>query len=500
MKKLNKVLLGIAASGLLINPLQAQTQEDLKLLIMKMQERLDKYEKQREEDLKKLQAYMEQVKTESTNEKQTDAIKNNIGDIEERLDVVEMRSYLDKIQLGLGFKTEANNIQTKYANGSSPAKEDIIFRTKLNINMKASISDSLKFTGRLSSYKNWGDSNVDGLAFATIDSRQGRTPDNSSAVYLERAYLDYEINPNDNVPVTLTIGRQPSSDGPSYQIKEGLERKGTYDALALDGAADGIVLTANLNKYLENTSFRVAYGIGSNTSNNNSATSTVKDTKLTGYFLDKSIKGFGENNLFQVYYVTAKDFNADASGLSGANDVNIGDYDIYGAMFEVQNISNFDAFLHIAKSEAKPNGQYLGYDINGDGTVSAGEGFGLLTTNGMGTYEDKSGHAFWLGARYNLGTWAIGAEYNKGSKNWFSLTYAPNDPLNKLATRGDAYEIYISKSISRFANFRLGYIDINYDYTGSGMHVGSPISINDPAAALNIKEKTNTYLTFNVLF
>ena len=425
----------------------------------------------------------------------SEELSADVEELDERLEVIETRSYTDKIQLGLGMRVEANNVKTTYADGSNPAKEDIIWRTKLNINMKSKIADNLKFSGRLSTYKNWGDSNPNTTAYATIDSRQGRTPDNSSAVYLERAYLDYIVNPGSTVPVIVTMGRQPSSDGPSYQIKEGMSRKGTYDALAFDGAADGIVLTANLNKVVSGTSARIAYGIPSNTSNNGSPTATVVDTKVTGIFIDKSFDGIGAENLFQIYHVMAKDFNADSSGGAGAKDVNVGDFDVSGLMFEVSNMNHFDFFAHYARSVAKPNGKSM---------LNNGAHYGLLSTNSAitgGSTESKSGNAVWLGARYNTTSdWSVGAEYNKGSKNWFSFTYAPSDPMNKLAARGTAIEVYASKKVNKNANIRLGMLNIDYDYTGSAEHLGAPMAITSAFGTGVIKEKKNAYLTFNVLF
>ena len=423
------------------------------------------------------------------------ALEEEIEELDERLETVETRSFTDKIQLGLGIRVEANNVSTTYADGSKPENEDLIWRTKLNLNLKSKISNNLKFTGRLSSYKNWGDSNTNTTAYANIDSRQGRTPDNSSSLYVERAYIDWILNSGSTIPVTMTLGRQPSSDGPSYQIKEGMTRKGTYDALAFDGAADGIVFTANLDKLLQSTSARIAYGTPSNTSNNGSASSAVKDTKVTGLFIDTAIEDFGNNNLFQIYHVIAKDFNADASGIAGANDTNVGDFDVSGLMFEVSKLKNFDFFAHYARSVAKPNGKSM---------LNNGAYYGLLSSNSSltnGSNEDKSGNAIWIGTRYNFTNgWALGAEYNKGSKNWFSFTYAPNDPLNKLATRGTATEVYLSKAINKYANIRLGHIQIDYDYTGSGQHLGSPMKINSMLGTNVIKEKQNTYLTFNLLF
>jgi len=450
----NKILLSLVTASVLSTQVYANNADDIKLLKAQVND---------------LQAYIEEV--------------------EETLEKAETKILVDKIKLGLGMRVEANNFDTTYADGSSPKYEDIVYRTKLNINMKSKIADNLKFSGRLSSYKNWGDSNTDRAAMANMDSRQGRTPDNNSVLFVERAYLDWSLNENSDYPMYLTIGRQASSDGPSYQIKEGTARKGTYDALAFDGAADGIVFTANLNKVLPGTtSFRVAYGTPNNGSTYNS---NMKDTTVLGFFIDKTCEKISQEHLIQIYTVKSKDLMANPD--FGTGDKNIGDLDISGAMFEIQNVKGFDFFAHYSYSVAKPNGETVNLSTMG---MTATEG---LLTSTDGDTEEKTGHAIWLGTRYNMNKiWSVGAEYNKGSQNWFSYTLAPNDSINKLATRGTATEIYVSKKINKYANVRFGYVDIDYDYTGSASWIGEARKITSTTNA--IKEKTNTYLTFNVLF
>jgi len=476
----NKVILSAIAAATLVTSLNANTVEDKIIALEKL------------------------IKAQQTQINELKSTVEDVEEIDERLEEIETRSFTDKIQMGLGMRVEMNNYNNTYADGTDYKANDI-WRTKLNINMKAKIADNLKFTGRLSMYKNWGDSTT---RMVQNDSMQGRKPD-SSAVYAERAYIDWIINPGSTVPVIMTLGRQPSSDGPSYQVKEDTTRKGTYDALAFDGAADGIVLTANLDKVLSGTSARIAYGtpnVQDNAANTPNQTnyagndnSSFDNTKVTGIFVDQTFKSLPFNNLVQVYHVSAKDLNADGATL-GVNDVNIGDLSISGFMLEATKIKlggGLDLFAHYARSNAKPTSN-TGMNMSGFGGSPTA---GLLTNNSVGDTESKSGDAVWIGARYTINSdWKVGAEYNKGSKNWFSFTSGSNDPLNKLATRGTAIEAYITKTVNRNANIRFGYVDINYDYTGSGSHLGAPMKITNAMGKGAIKETKNAYMTFNVLF
>ena len=64
--------------------------------------------------------------------------------------------------------------------------------------------------------------------------------------------------------------------------------------------------------------------------------------------------------------------------------------------------------------------------------------------------------------------------------------------------------MYVTKSINKYANLRFGYVDINYDYTGSGSHLGAARKISDLTPATGsmqtIKEVQNAYMSLNVLF
>ena len=452
----------------------------------------------------------------NTQQKEINSLKETTEDIEEmdeRLETVETSSLTDKIQLGLGMRVEMNNYSNTYADGTSYDANGI-WRTKLNINMKSKIADNLKFSGRLSMYKNWGDSTE---RMIQNDSMQGRKPDGSQ-MYVERAYLDWSLNKGSTIPVIVTMGRQPSSDGPSYQIKEDTTRKGTYDALAFDGAADGIVFTALLNKISKGTSIRYAYGTP-NVLDNEANTdqqmsysgidnSSFENTSVTGVFLDQTFTSLPFENLAQVYTVSAKNLNANSAydqntSTPQKNDINVGDLTITGFMVEASKINgNLDLFAHYSRSEAKPNGENI--DMDGATSGQGKDHLGLLSSTDNDT-TTKSGNATWLGARYTINNnWKVGAEWNKGSKNWFSFTSGSNDPLNKPATRGTATEVYATMKVNRNANLRVGMVNIDYDYTGSGSHLGAPTKISTMTAmsgsTVTIDKTSNAYITFNVLF
>jgi len=468
--------------ALSFSTLYADAQTDAKLLEM------SKQIQQLQEEVKRLQAQQHEVKEETD---------NNYDYIE----LVEAKQFQDKLHFSVGFKTNLDNFSKKYADGHS-VKSNNVWSTKLMLNMKADITKDMNFYGRLSMYKYWGSSTIH--PFTYYDNMQGRVPADSG-LYVERAYLNWFLTPDTILPLTVTIGRQPSSDGPSNQFKDNTLRKGTYSALLYDGAADGIVLSANLSKLssMPDTVLRLGYAKGFAYSESSPdagnafigpANNDVDDTNVLGLFLDSSIPGI-ENSFIQLSYSRMFDIIANPldSNTTNNNNPNIGDVDMYGASFEFTNFleSHLDLFSHFACSVAHPNGEgYLEYG-------------GLL--GDIGDTETKTGYATWLGARYGFGKkqkYKVGFEYNYGTSNWINLTQGSFDIYNKLATRGSAYESYFMYVINRYANIRLGYILIDYDYSRSGWFVGKSekIEAGMNAADTIVDRLDSLYLKMNLLF
>ena len=449
-----------------------------------------------EDLLKKMDAMQKQI-----NELQASQEDTN-DELEERIDTVETSTMTDKINFGVEFRTRVDNFKNTQASGHE-YKASNVWSNRLRLNMKSQITDDMKFSGRLTMYKNWSDS---GAAYTngSMDPLQGRRP-SDSGVFVERAYVDWTVLKG-QVPLILTIGRQPSSDGPSHQFKDNSVRKSTYSALSFDGAADGIVATIPLNKLtsIDNMALRIGYGKGFQNDTGMSYVgnpAAIADSDVLGIFLDS---GLGiDGSLLQLSAVKASNV---ASTVPGDNQ-DIGEVTLYTAMLEFTNIadSNLDLFAHYAISQASPNGDYSLMNT-GAAPGPTNPPLGLLTST-PGDTDQKNGSAYWLGARYTLpfetmNNPRIGLEYNHGSENWFSFTQGSNDLTNKLATRGSATEVYYIQPINRYAHLRLGATMIDYDYSGSGYQIGAPMSMAD-ASTMNptaLDKLTNYYLLFNVAY
>ena len=461
----------------------------------------DEYYTTQSDDSQIAQEYVEALVKRRTQEQQ-----KKIKDLEERLDEledsmekVETRSLVDKISFGLNFSTAVNGYDKKYADGHK-VKSKNLYTTKLMLNMKSKITENMIFHGRLSMYKYWADSTVH--MYAMFDSMQGRVP-HDSTLFVERAFVDWRFTDKDAfMPSVLTIGRQPSSDGPSHQFKANTSRKATYSALVFDGASDGIVLTSSLKNVIpiKGAKLRLAYGKGfQNDETSNAVTNafigadnSLKDTDVYGLFLESNLFG-QDNTLFQVGVATMKNIIANALDTNSSANKNIGDVTFAGMMFEGTNIkdSGFDIFAHFAYSDAKPSDAVYEYE---------GRDYSLL---GDGSdFSSKDATAFWIGGRYTIDEYnKFGMEYNQAGRYWVTATQGAFDLVNKLATRGKAFETYYIHSINRYSFFKLGGMYVDYDYTGSGWFLGEPKSMDSlsgDSAKQNIKNLKNVYLQFGL--
>ena len=436
----------------------------------KVLQRLDRLEK-----ALKIQSQQVEIKLKKTDEKIEEIQASNEEEIEtlhERADENEFQATINKIKWGGELEVSDNFVEGK--TGSMPAmgakgqkySNNNQWTTKLRLSMDAAIADNLKFTGRLSMYKNWSDSVAQNIA----DPAQGRKPDGDSGIYVERAYVDY--SPNDIF--TITLGRQPSSDGPGMTLIENTKRKSTYPSLLFDGAADGAVLNLKLapNSSM-NPTVRAAYGKGFQKKDSYSpylaTTTTVDDLNVYGGFFEMNLpfKSMGDN-LLVLSYVKGTDFIGHPLQQSGTTNENLGNMELMGLYFENNKAfgSNFNYFISAGWSMPDSNGK----------TATINPGSGPVT---MGLIN-KDGYAYHIGGRYDFDSgFKVGYEFNHGSEHWYSFTNGSSDLLNKLATRGNAHEVYGIYQIDIYQFIKLGYTYIDYDYTMSGYHIGTPMKTDD---------------------
>jgi len=466
----------LALSILTSMSLYGVSNEYLLQQLKQMQTKLNKLEKENKQFKQQIKSLKSQV---NDNSNYIEEVDDNVGSLTANV-IKNTRIGITRLK----FDTTAHNFYYKTADGKSHHNKNVD-TLNLKLDLEKQISNKLRFRGQLSMYKYF--SQGDYYPNASYDNMQGRVPADS-ALYVTRAYIDYKVL-DGKIPTILTIGRQPSSSGPSWQYSNNGVRYGTYDALVFDGNADGVVATMLFDKVssLKNSALRFAYGKGfQNNGFTKDKDNGLTDTNVYGVFFESQIPSI-KDSFMQVFYSTAQ--NIQSQGTI------IGDIHWIGAMAEFNKINNFDFFFHYAMSKAKPNGNIASTMIGDAG----------LLTNTKGDTSTKTGSAVWVGARYSFDNKSkIGLEYGYGSKNWINMTQGSDNILNPRSVRGSVWDLYgiypIDTSLGVNAFIKVGATLIDYKYSNSGMPYATPIRISSSMddADKTTDELQDYYLDFQV--
>lgn len=427
-------------------------------------------------------------------------VEEDVKTIYDGLDEIETRQLQQKINLGAELRTRVDSYTlSDYPLVGDKGHDSNNWTSRFRVNMDAAFTETLSFHGRLAMYKNWGDSD-DGTAFGSLsDSNRSHQP-SSSNLWVDRAYVDWTPQ-GLPVPLAITVGRQPSTEGPPFEFKENRLRQSTYPAHLFNGESDGIVATIGLERYtgLADTGLRLGYSKFYHSDDDTTLGSAfpflddrdVEDSNVLGAFLESGLPGLPDS-LAVLSYANVADlplmpFSPTLCELPGiaampAN-VDLGDMRIWGALVQARNVadSGTDLFFSYGANHSSPNGNAPG-------------GQGLLSADGL---EARHGFSIYSGVRYTLplaplNLPKVGFEFNYGSQYWFSMTTESSDLFNKVATRGEVYDLYYIQPVNQHLFFRAGWMHVVYDYTGSGMYVGEPV----PTQAL----LDNYYLLMDVRF
>jgi len=385
---------------------------------------------------------------------------------------------------------------------------DILYTNRLRLNLDSRINDDLSVTARLSMYKAFGDSTgvqvFDGQPSSmNIDGTTAGVP-NSDMLRVERAYFTW--NHVGGSPLYISIGRRPSTDGPPLNFRNDEPRGGTPSGALIDFQFDGITIGYHFNDKMV---WRLCYGLGyqSGFGNGNilkSPADRLKDTHLIGANLDlfstdrtfiqatyahafNVTDGFDGLLVLPVNPLTGDAVNAPVV-MRYTPSANLGAIDLFGVNLNRQ-VGSMELYL---------SGNYSGTRPNGVTTP-----FGGLMSDPFETPVARNGAMFYAGARYsfpqNDGRTKIGFEFNHGTKYWFNFAQAEDDIIApKTSTRGDVYETYITHRIYERFIMKLGYIRYNYNYSGSGWHVGAPKDLDTVAILGFPTYKNASMLTFGL--
>ncbi len=362
----------------------------------------------------------------------------------------------------------------------------ILYTTRLRLNMAAKVAKNVDFNGRLSMYKPWGASTQTGVFNGQANNlnTDANWPGvaGDATLKVDRAYFTWK-NMFD-VPLYLSLGRRPSTDGPPLHYRNDEVRAGTPMGTIIDMQFDGATLGYNFGT---KTTVRACYGLGYESQYGNGSlnkANALKDAHFFGFNIDAYntpemqiqttfarafdiTDGFAGNIIMPNDPVTGQPMPGPIVTRFSPS-ANLGDFDIASLMLARRD-GAFDWFLTGSWSKSHPE----------DGVTGP---FGGLLSGPYDNPESQSGSMYYIGARYNFNEerTKIGLEWNKGSEYWFNFAPSQDDVISpKTSTRGTVWEGYLTHRIARRFVMKLAYLNYNFDYTGSGWHVGGPAELGD---------------------
>ena len=411
-------------------------------------------------------------------------LREDVDEIFERLDVTEKKSLMDKLNLGVTLRTRVDNMEWEDKGAGFTDHNDNFWSSRFRLRMGADVSEQLKFHGRMSVYKNWSDADYNAQLW---DGNISERPSDTT-VRLDRAYVDL-IFSDFFIPIAFTVGRQPTVGGVPDHLKDDTAARSTYPSLSYDRETDAICMTLGLSNWTgwQDSAFRIMYGKFLQPDNDSFLYLDDKgdDIEMLWLQAETRLPGNWKNTSTMLTYIRNWNMSGAPFEAVTVQPGNLGYNEVAGVTLLSENILDIglDLFFSYSYSKAYSSGNTIMADMNGDGTP---ERYGMLSNDGMG---DHSGDAFYTGFKYRLpfaflNEAKIGLEYNHGSQYWWSPTIGSNDPFNKLATRGDAWEIYFIQPLIEHALIRVGWLGMNYDYVTRPAPIGEPGSVDQSLQTL----------------
>ncbi len=460
----------------------------------------------------------------------------------------ELRGRMDKFSydnngigknIGKPFDNTAKSYKQREMNFPQEKQYDPQYSVRGLINMNAKTDEGVKFTGRIRfDHSSQGDQRLCILSPQHLGAELPASSSNKFTTFdVDRAFVDVPFMHDGVVPLTLTGGILPTTGGMSSNIIENTPRRSVFPTIMFDSNVYGGIATANLSNLLGiDTYVRAIVGKGYTLNDNmfyyQCNRENIQNNDVAGIFAELKIPlPANIDNTFWIGYnnnanIKATPFLGGAHAENKYSNTNIkyqqdlGSIANYGAGWELravplgESVGTLDLFAHYSVSDPSANGNCVNYtatdnsgDCNGVGKLAVTKDPSTISGNSKAVaYYDSemarggllknTGQAVYTGFKYTA-PWdsystKFGYEFNYGSKYWWSATQGSEDIFNKIATRGNAHEVYVSQNIAKNVYVRVGYLEIDEKFTGSGWHFGKP---DDKDA-----HQKNLYALFNAYF
>ncbi len=412
-------------------------------------------------------------------------LKKKDSKLNKKINEVKSHDAGDNIKWGADVRTSIDHINYDMADGTETGKNDLM-ALRLWLNMAYAPDANNVFKGQLSMNKAFGAKFQEPALFNYFDWTNNESlSDNTLKV--RQAYWLYlgEKAFGLDMPWTFSVGRRPSTNGFLANLRDDDPAQSPLGHV-INVEFDGLSSKLDLSKVtgVPGMSIKLCMGQGSTDSQPLVGTSTpnarsitpgaIDDIKLGGFIFEPYNDGqfITKATWYRGYDVPDANFVMDATGAMTVNGfTQVGDQSGGAFSVLVDGLGESDflfgtkLFASIAYSKTHPNGE---------ATVISTPMGDMAYPGMLGSIESETGTSYWVGAQIPVLGGKLGAEYNHGSEYWRPFTYAEDTMAgSKIATRGDAWEVYYTYQITEALSAQARFTQMDYEYTGSNGFFGS---------------------------
>ncbi len=455
-----------------------------------------------------LKAQIEQLQ--KTQDKKIAKLEKKANRNTKKISDVNKLANNDNLKFNADLRTSYDYISYKNAKGDETSNG--VFSNRLWLKMAYAPTDNLAFYGTIAYNKMYGQATAPAQGFNYYDWLVNETVNASGELRIKEAYWLYK---NDtffgmDVPWTASVGRRPSTDGLLVNYREDQKAKsaiGHNINMEFDGASFNYVLENVTDIPGMSLKFCFGRGMSNVKARYNGVAQQADGTfKLSPSYDYTKVDGFDDTDLVGVLF----------------NPYDDGQYSLHTVWFKAFNLPGMVATATPGTYEFQQTG-----DVSGGAASFIADGIGdgindmLDDTiffaslayskthpkdSMLGHTTSKIGRSVYLGANWPcqlIDDARVGVEYNHGTKYWRSFTYG-EDTLagSKLATRGDAYELWFNKElIGKKLTAQIRYTYMDYKFTGSNGFFGDAGAPTDISAAttpyaIDIAQDVRAYIRY----
>ena len=380
--------------------------------------------------------------------KEVQKLKKDSTNTKKSLSKVKKATGGDNIKLGLDFRNAVDVLDYSGTDSNGDkisASNDSLLTSRLYLTMAAAPMKGLIFKGKLAVYSTWGSHLY--VDDAPLKDWSASSKPSDTVMRIKEAYFVYS-NAIGNQPISVSVGRRPSSNGFLANYRENEKTSGSPAAHTTNMEVNAAMVKLSWDRFIPGAYTKFVYG-------------RAHTGEMEGVY--------GDDKFARTPYATTNNFKDGNTSLGLVEDENVDFFVMPGDAYNDGQYQVMYQWAHIFDTKGKNTSTGNTAAASGSADLLSlalkVEGIGdeisdfldettVFVSTAMTQYDPKDGHSLlgsvdsevgtsiWVGALIPDGitdAGKFGLEYNHGSKYWTPMTWAEDTAMgSKIAVRGDA--------------------------------------------------------------